>query len=126
MFRSTGVYVDVPAAGTPVRLTSKRSDPTARLVAHTIFIQQVQTNIGKLYLCGPTTDPTSSGGTASKTTGSGILAIIPAPTLAGGVATTLPYIAFTLPYAPGGFNVADYYLDADNSGEKALVSFIKA
>ena len=118
MFRSIGPYVKVTTAGTPVRVTSGTSDPTARRVCHTLFIQQFASNTGKLYLMDR-----SSG---SATTGLGVVATIPAPTLSGGVAIGLPWVAYTIPYAPGGGNAADYYLDADNSGDQATVSIIVA
>lgn len=117
-FKSIGAYVTVAAAGTPARCTSGRSDPTARLVCHTLFVQQHASNTGKLYLLDRST--------GDKTTGVGVLATVPAPTLSGGVAIGLPWVAYTIPYAPGGGNAADYYLDADISGDKATVSIIVA
>jgi hypothetical protein len=101
----------------PVRVTSGTATPSARVVAHTIFIQQHAANTGKLYLLDrPNGD---------KSTGLGVLATIPAPTLSGGVAVILPWVAYTLPYAPGGANIADYYLDADVSGSFATVALVR-
>lgn len=117
-FKSIGPYVQIAAAGTPVRCTVNRSDPTQRVVCHTLFIQSHAANAGKLYLL--------DRATGNKTTGLGVVATIPAPTLSGGVAVILPWVAYTIPYAPGGGNAADYYLDADNSGDQATVSIIVA
>lgn len=117
-FKSIGPYVTVVTAGTPVRCTSGTAEPARRVPCHTLFIQQHPTNTGKLYLLDR-----SDG---NKTTGLGVVATIPAPTLSGGVAVILPWVAYTIPYAPAGCNAADYYLDADVSGDKATVSTIVA
>lgn len=111
-----GGYVNIPAAGTPVRLTVNLAAPAAKISCHTIFIQQVQANTGKLYLMD------RSSGVAA--TGVGVLVIIPAPTLVAGVGTLLPWVAVTIPNVAAGLNAADYYLDADNNGMDALVSAI--
>ena len=117
-FKSIGAYVVVTVAGTPVRCSANQSDPAKRIVCHTLFIQQHAGNTGKLYLC--------DRANATVSNGVGVLITIPAPTLSNGVAVILPWAAYTIPYAPGGGNVTDYYLDADNSGDKATVSIIVA
>lgn len=117
-FKSTGAYVVISTSGTPVRATSSQSDPAKRLVCHTLFIQQHAANLGKIYLLDRVT--------GNFTTGVGVLATLPAPTLSAGIAVILPWVAYTIPYAPGGGNAADFYLDADNSGDKATVSVIVA
>ena len=103
---------------TPVRVTANQTTPSARYVCHTLFIQQVVSNTGKIYLL----DRSNGSGT----TGVGVLATIPAPTLSGGIGVLLPWVAVTIPYAPGGINAADYYLGADNTSDKASVSAIVA
>lgn len=126
-FKSTGPYVAVTVAGTPVRVTSSQTDPTRRLVCHTLFVQQHAANTGKIYLMSTyNPDGNIDASALNKTTGNGVLATLPAPTLSNGVAIILPWVAYTIPYAPGGGNAADYYIDADNSGDKATVSVIVA
>lgn len=117
-YKSIGNYVTVTTAGTPVRCTVNQTNPAARVVCHTLFVQQHASNTGKLYLMDRST--------GSSSTGLGVLATIPAPTLSSGVAIILPWVAYTIPYAPGGGNAADYYIDADVSGDKATVSIIVA
>lgn len=104
--------VTVTTAGTPVRLSATRQG------CQTIFFQALQTNTGKIYILD-----SASG---NKTTGQGILATVPAPTLFGGVATVLPWAAVTIPSAPAALSVERIWLDADNSGEGVQVSIVKA
>jgi len=115
MWRSSLGYVTVVTSGVPIRATINESSPGVRLGCQTLFFQQHPDNTGVLYVC----DRTS----ANIASGLGILAQIPAPTLNGsGVAISLPCAAVTVPDAPVPFNAADFYIDADNSGEKCLVS----
>ena len=110
MWRSLG-KITVTTAGTPVQVSA------TRIPAQTIFFQQVEANIGKIYIC--------SSAAANKTTGVGVLATIPAPTLnASLVAVVLPYAAATTPSAPGGLSASQFWIDADNSAEGCIVSYI--
>jgi len=106
-----GGYVAIPAAGTPVRVTVTRTP------GQTLFFQQLQGNTGKLWIC--------SRADANKTTGVGILAMIAAPTLSGGVAVVLPYAAVTIPTAPSALNLAEFWIDADINGDQCLVSYVR-
>ena len=114
-------YLNI-TAGTPVRITANRTTPGARLAVQALFIQQLQANTGKLYLMSISNEVSQAQ--LSKTTGIGVVAIIPAPTLVAGVATVLPWISVTIPFSPGGFNAADYFLDTDINNDDALVSAI--
>ncbi len=119
MFKSIGPYVEVTTAGTPVRVTANASVPTARVVCHGLFIQQIESNTGKLYLMDRPT--------ASKTTGVGVLLTIAAPTLnTGNTGVILPWALYSVPYAPGAVDASIYWLDADVSGNKACVSIVVA
>lgn len=121
-FKSIGNYVTVPAAGTPVQLTVNRTNPTERLVFNTLFIQQVAANTSPIYVFVKTKEfPVSS---FNKSTGAGVVAIIPAPTLSSGVAVVLPWVSITAPMAAGMDDAANYYIDVDVSSNKALVSII--
>lgn len=117
MWHSLG-KVTVAAAGTPVIATTNETTPTDRYSCQTLFIQQMQANTGKLWIC--------DRATANKTTGVGILAVIPAPSLnASSVATTLPYASVTIPNAPGAMQANKIWIDADNTGESAIVSALR-
>lgn len=87
-----------------------------RVPCQTVLFQQVEANTGKIWIC--------DRANAVKSTGVGVLATIPAPTLNGGVATVLPYASVTTAGAPGGLNLALFWIDADNTGETCQVSFV--
>lgn len=109
MWHSQGKTV-VAAAGTPERITAIRT------IAQTVFFQQLEGNIGKIWIC--------DRATANKITGVGVLAVIPAPTLSGGVAVVLPYASVTVPSAPAALDVAQFWLDMDNNGEGCQISYV--
>lgn len=111
---------------TPVRLTANLIGVVvqgrvfvggAKYPAHTLFIQQHESNTGYLALCGPN---------GNLTTGVDILEKLIPPFLSSGSLTGLAWLAFTLPYAPGGLNASDYYLISDVAAQKAIVSAIQA
>lgn len=95
--------VTITTSGTPVRVSA------TRIGAQGFLIQGLSTNTGKIYV----------GSSAMViATGVGVFAVIPAPTTG-----TLPSFSSTIVNAPAGFNLADIYIDADNSGEKVLISY---
>lgn len=109
-------YIDVTTAGTPVRATANLAAPNNHVACQTIVFEQMQGNTGKLYIC--------DSATANKTTGVGVLLIIPAPTLVDAVAVLLPYASFSVPSAPAALSAENYYIDADVDGDDCLVSII--
>lgn len=116
MWKSLG-QITITTSGTPVRMTSNETDANLRVACQTIFVQQTASNTGSLYFC--------ASATADISTGSGVLAIIPAPTLnSSSVAISLPCAVVTVPDAPAALNAANYYLDADEDGDIALVSVV--
>lgn len=115
MWHSLG-KVAVLAAGTPVRATSNQSSPTDRFGCQTMFFQQIETNTGKIYVC--------DRADANTTTGVGVLATIPAPTLVDGVATVLPYVAVTVPSAPAALDAARFWVDVDVNDEACQISAV--
>ena len=121
-FKSIGNFVTVSSAGTVTQLTVNRSQPTERLVFNTLFIQQVAANTSPIYVFVKTREfPVSS---FNKSTGAGLVAVVPAPTLSSGIATVLPWVTITAPMTAGMDDGANYYIDVDVSGNKALVSVI--
>jgi hypothetical protein len=118
---------------TPVQLTANlvgTGTPAftagSKYAAHTIKIQQVESNTG--YLCLAYVDR-SSGQTTSDinfSTGVCILDKLIPPFTASGSITGLAWLAFTIPYAPGGLNASDYYLISDVASQKAIVSAMRA
>ncbi len=112
MWRSLGKVI-VTTAGTPVRATLNETVPTERYGAHAMLFQQVPGNTGKLYIMDRQT------GNAS--TGAGVLAVLAIPTV-----NLLPSASATITYAAAGFNAADFWIDAEVSGQGCQVSAIQA
>lgn len=111
-WRSSG-YVTVPTAGTPVRASDNQPQAEAFCPSHALLFQQVSGNTGKIYIL--------DRANPNMTTGMGILAVLAIPTT-----NFLPSASATITYAPQGFNLAEYWIDVDVSGEKCLVSIIRA
>jgi len=116
MWHSLG-RVTCAVAGAMYRATVNETAPTARLACFSVFVQQLPTNTSYLYVFRGT------GG--SIVTLAGCLAILPAPSLTGGIATNLPYVAVTVPQGVAPLNAADFYVAAEVAGEAALVSFVR-
>lgn len=100
--------VTVTNAGTPVQAV------TTRTAAHAILVECLWTNLGRIYV------GTSSLNVSTKT---GILNVLPAPTSP----TTGPFPAVSagVPVAPNALNLADIWIDAQNSGEGVVVSYLE-
>ena len=124
-FKSLSSSVGYLVVGaTPVRLTvnmvtgAELSSEGARYAAHTIFVQQHADNTSKIYLL--------DRATGSGTTGVGVLTTLVAPFSVSGSLTGLAWLAVTIPFSPGGLNIADYWLVADASSQKVTASVIQA
>lgn len=103
--------VTVAAAGTITRATVNQANPAAQISCQSISFQALSTNTGKIYV-----------GLSSlvKATLVGGLDVIAAPTT-----NLLPaYVVSSLSAA--GLNAADFWLDADNSGEGVLIGLYVA
>lgn len=99
-------------AGSPVRATSNESDPAARFGAHSILFQRNDpTETGRVYIVDRSDAQIPNH----------VLAVLGAPT-----ANIFPSFSITVTYAPAAFNVADYWIDAENNGEGCVVSAIRA
>lgn len=100
--------VTVTNAGTPVQVT------TSRTPAHAILIETLWTNTGRMYV---------GRSTLNVSTKVGLLNVLPAPTSA----TTGPFPAVSagIPSAPNGLLLNEIWLDAQNSGEGVLISYLQ-
>lgn len=96
--------VAVASAGTPVRITTNESDPTARVGMQSITVFALAGNSGTNIYVGRSN--------MNKTTLVGVYAII-----AKGNQE-----AFEIPLSPAGINAADVYIDADTNSDAALIS----
>lgn len=101
--------VTVTTGGTPVRATVNESVPAARVPAQSFLVEANPANTGKIYV---------GALGMSRTTLAGVHGVVGIPTATG----TIPSYTASIPLAPAGFNMADFYIDADVNGESALVS----
>lgn len=98
--------------GTPVRLTSTQADPALKFSCHAVIVQTLWDNTGKIYV---------GSSRLNKATRAGIHATLAVPT-----ANSIPSFTAALVAAPNGLNLADFYVDGDNSGEGVTVSILVA
>ena len=110
-WRSLG-KVTVASAGTLQRITANETDATARLSVHSILIQAWPTNAGKVYVC--------DRADAVRSTGVGVLAVLAVP-----ATNIIPSASATITFASAAINAAQYWVDADTSGDAVLVSVIE-
>lgn len=99
-----------PTPGTPLRATNNFTTPAQRVGCHSLMVEALPANAGKCYI---------GSSKMNKTTLVGVWAILAIPTN-----NILPSFSATLSYAPGGFNLADVFIDCDNNGDGVLVSYI--
>ena len=98
-------------SGTPVHVSIDMFS------CQTVFFQQVPGNTGYIYILDA----------ANGDKDTNVLAVIPVPTYnASGKATSLPYCAVTIPSQPNAINLADFWIDVDNSGESVRVSPVRS
>lgn len=98
--------VTVATAGTLVRLTVNISASLTRVGAQAIVVQPVPGNTGVVYIGLAGMD---------KTTGAGVLAIVPAP--ASATQGPFPQVKIELPQVPAGLNAAELYVDASANAQ---------
>ena len=110
MYKSLGRITTV-AAGTPVQVTANESDPRALIMAHSIIVQQVEGNAGKIYL-------------KSLVNGDyGTILTIPVPTLNGaGKAEVLPWEELKFDSGINAIVANQLYIDTEFGAESADVS----
>lgn len=92
-------------AGTPLQV-----HPTS-LVAHAVFIQAASSNTGKVYVMDRNGD---------KSTGVGVVAVIPVPTT-----NSIPAYVETMTGSQNALDMLNYWFDVENSGEGVQVSYLQ-
>jgi|WetSurMetagenome_2_1015567.scaffolds.fasta_scaffold02468_2 hypothetical protein len=112
MWRSLG-KVTVTTSGTPVRATLNETTPSDRVGCQSILFEQIPGNTGRIYICDRQN--------ANIITLVGVVAILAKPT-----SSAFPSAGCGVPSAPAALNAADFYIDAEISGEGVLVSVVKA
>lgn len=102
----------VAAPGTLVRLTTPQPNPAQHFGIHALMVQVVPGNLGKIYVGKIGMD---------KATLSKVWAILMPP-----AQSFLPTFSVSVTIAPNGLAMEDFYMDADNPGEGALVTFLQS
>ena len=105
--------ITVVTAGTSIRATVNESDPLHRYPAHSYMVEVNSSNTGKIYV--GKSDP------VDRTNWTNVIAILPPPT-----SNIFPAFSATVTYSVASFNMAEVWIDADNSGESVLISSIEA
>ena len=93
----------VAAPGTPVRVTVNESTPSDARGCHGVLIQVLPTNLGKIYI---------GTATMNKTAFTNIFAFLAIPT-----SNFIPSFSAALTLSPGGIQLRDLYIDADQANE---------
>ncbi len=104
--------VTVVTAGTPVRVSA------TRVPAQSVLIQAMPNNLGRIVVGSDNTVRANASGSNPSGT---VLAIIGVPSAN---TATPPSSNGGNPLANAGVNLADLWIDATNSGEAVIVSYI--
>ena len=105
--------VTVAAAGSPIQITVNETTPADRVPAHSILFERDDPNDTGLIYIGRSVNMV-------RATLVDVIAILPAPS--SGV---LPSITITLTPGMNSLNAADFFIDADVSGDSILASFLE-
>lgn len=102
--------ITVPIAGTPVRLTINRADPTASLLVHAVLVQPHPSNGGKVYI-GNKSNFVKNG--------DGQIAWLAVPGT-----NSSPAFSETVSFAANAIEASEFWIDVDNGGESIIASGI--
>jgi hypothetical protein len=108
MIRSLG-KITVPSPGTPIRLTANEVDSNKRLACHSMLIEALPGNTGKIYI--------GQNSSMNKTTLAFVIAILPVPT-----ANLIASFSVTA-YVAAGFHADQLWIDVDVANEGVLASY---
>jgi hypothetical protein len=114
-------FVTVASAGTPERATKNVGQtgsnlgpvgsPGNRFPCHSFLVEALPTNTGKVYV--------GKRSAMNKTTGAGLLAILPIPTT-----NLLPSFSSTMSKSFNAFDLSTIWIDVEVSGDGVLISAI--
>ena len=105
--------VAVASSGTPIQASVNGANQGLAnyTECNAILIEAWPSNTGKVYI--------GNTATMNKSTGAGVVGILAAPSTG-----FIPSFSATVSYAPGGIDVAQFWIDVDNSGEAVIVSAV--
>lgn len=107
--QSLGKVSAVP--GTPTRITNNQASPTTHLAVGSVMIQTLSSSTGKIFIGLSNMD---------KTTGVGVLAVLPIPT-----SNSIPSFSAGNPSAQAGINVNDLFIDGDSTSDGVISSIVR-
>ena len=102
--------ITVPVPGTPVRVTVSESDPSAAQGCHGVLIQVIKTNTGAVFV---------GNNVMNRALFTGLFAQLAIPTV-----NQIPTFSAALTLSPGGIQLRDLYIDADNANDGVIVSIL--
>lgn len=112
MIASVGMPVIVTTAGTPVAVVDFLAVSSRRSISiHGIMFQALPANTGKIYIGTRNMDQAML---------TNLFAILPIPT-----DNFLPTFSCALTIAPNGLALETFYVDAENSGEGVIVTYLQ-
>jgi hypothetical protein len=109
MIQSLGKLSVVP--GSPKKLTDNQANPNTHLAAGSVMIQTLSSSTGKVYIGLSNMD---------KTTGTGVIAVLPIPS-----ANSIPAFAAGNPTAQAGINANEIFIDGDSTSDGVIASIVR-
>jgi len=97
--------------GTPKLITNNQANPSTHLACGSVMIQTLSSSTGKVYIGLSNMD---------KTTGVGLLAVLPVPT-----ANSIPAFSMGNPTAQAGINANEIYIDGDSTSDGVISSIVR-
>lgn len=109
MIHSLGKISAIP--GTPVKVTNNQASPNTHLACGSIMIQTLSSSTGKVYVGLANMD---------KTTGVGVIAVLPIPTV-----NSIPAFSAGNPTAQAGINANELYIDGESTSDGVIASIVR-
>lgn len=106
--------VTVTTPGTAVQASKNLPNAPIRVGCQRVLFQALAGNAGSVYIEQGT-------GSNDRTNLTRTLAVLPKPAATG----ELPSFELSVPSGANGFNLCDYYIDADNGGDGVLISYVQ-
>jgi hypothetical protein len=97
--------------GTPVRITNNQASPTTHLACGSIMIQTLSSSTGFVYIGLSNLD---------KSSGTGVLAVLPVPTT-----NSIPAFSLGNPTAQAGINANELFIDGASTSDGVIASIMR-
>lgn len=100
----------VPVPGTPIRVTSLEPDPSASQGCHAVLMEALPTNAGRVWI------GTSQLNVVARI---GVFSYLAVPTL-----NFAPSFSAALTLSPGGIQLRDLYVDAEQANDGVIITIL--